>query len=87
MEKYPLLLKDQTDGMDVAAADKVDVLKKKRMGPLGPGSSRSGSQYSMSRTCGPRDIISLVIPRLGDNRYHKYFPLKVTLCRFPRNGH
>jgi hypothetical protein len=28
----------------------------------------SGSRYSMSRTCGPRDVISLVIPRLGDNR-------------------
>jgi hypothetical protein len=38
------------------------------MGPLGPGSSQYGSRYSMSRTCGPRDIISLVIPRLGDNR-------------------
>jgi hypothetical protein len=28
----------------------------------------SGSRYSMSRTCGPRDVISLVIPRLGDNK-------------------
>jgi hypothetical protein len=28
MEKDPLLLKDQADGMDVAAADKVEVLKK-----------------------------------------------------------
>jgi hypothetical protein len=28
----------------------------------------SGSQYSMSRTHGPRDVISLVIPRLGDNK-------------------
>jgi hypothetical protein len=27
----------------------------------------SGSRYSMSRTCGPQDMISLVIPRLGDN--------------------
>jgi hypothetical protein len=27
----------------------------------------SDSRYSMSRTCGPRDVISLVIPRLGDN--------------------
>jgi hypothetical protein len=26
------------------------------------------SRYSMSRTCGPRDMISLVIPRVGDNR-------------------
>jgi hypothetical protein len=37
------------------------------MGPPGPGSSKYGSRYSMSRTCGPRDIISLFIPRLGDN--------------------
>jgi hypothetical protein len=69
MEQDPFLLQDQADVMDVVAADKVEVLKKKRMGPLGPCSSRSGSRYSMSRTCGPRDIISLVIPRLGDNRY------------------
>jgi hypothetical protein len=40
------------------------------MGPPGPGSSQYGSQYSMSRTCGPRDIISLVIPRIGDNRFN-----------------
>jgi hypothetical protein len=36
------------------------------MGPPGPCSSRSGSRYSMSRTCGPRDIISLVIPKFFD---------------------
>jgi hypothetical protein len=53
--------------MDVVV-DKVEVLYKKRMGPPGPCSSRSSSQYSMSRTCGPRDIISLVIPRLCNNR-------------------
>jgi hypothetical protein len=53
--------------MDVVVADKVEALKKKRMGPPGPCSSRSSSRYSMSRTCGPRDIIFLVIPRLGDN--------------------
>jgi hypothetical protein len=29
MEKDPLLLKDQVDGMDVVAADKVEALKKK----------------------------------------------------------
>jgi hypothetical protein len=67
VEKDPLLLKDQADGMDAVATDKVEVLNKKRMGPPGPGSSRSSSQYSMSRTCGLRDIISLVIPGLGDN--------------------
>jgi hypothetical protein len=53
--------------MDDVAADKVEVLKNENMGPLGPCSSRSGSRYSMSRTYGPRDIISLVIPKLGDN--------------------
>jgi hypothetical protein len=58
--------------MDAAAVDKVEALKKKRMGPIGPCSSRFGSQYSMSRTCGPRDIISLVIPRLGDNTLYGY---------------
>jgi hypothetical protein len=35
-----------------------------------------GSRHSMSRTCGPRDMISLVIPRLGDNR-----PLAPVLMR------
>jgi hypothetical protein len=40
------------------------------MGPPGPVSSQYGSRYSMSRTCGTRDIISLVIPRLGDNSYN-----------------
>jgi hypothetical protein len=53
--------------MDAVVADKVEALKNERMGPPGPCSSRSGSRYSMSRTYGPRDIISLVIPRLGDN--------------------
>jgi hypothetical protein len=67
MEQDPFLLQDQADVMDVVVVDKVEALKKKRMGPLGPCSSRSGSRYSMSKTYGPRDIISLVIPRLGDN--------------------
>jgi hypothetical protein len=65
MEQDPLLLQDQAEVMDVVAADKVEALKKEKMGPPGPCSSRSGSRYSMSRTCGPRDIISLVIPKLG----------------------
>jgi hypothetical protein len=55
MEKNPLLLQDQAE---VA-------LKEKKMGPPGPCSSQSGSRYSMSRTYGPREIISLVIPKLG----------------------
>jgi hypothetical protein len=67
MEQDPFLLQDQAKVMDAAAADKVEALKNEKMGPPGPCSSRSGSRYSMSRTCGPRDIISLVIPKLGDN--------------------
>jgi hypothetical protein len=38
-----------------------------KMGPPGPSSSQYGSRYPMSRTYGPRDIIFLVIPRIGDN--------------------
>jgi hypothetical protein len=36
MEKDPLLLKDQADGMDVVAADRMEVLKKK----YGPSRAR-----------------------------------------------
>jgi hypothetical protein len=54
--------------MDVVATNKVEVLKNEKVGPLGPCSSRYGSRYSMYRTYGPQDIISLVIPKLGDNR-------------------
>jgi len=50
-------------GMDVATDDKWTALEEKRA-MLKPSASR----YSMSRTCGPRDVISLVIPRVGDNR-------------------
>jgi hypothetical protein len=67
MEKDPFLLQDQADVMDVATTDKVEAPKNERMSPPRPCSSRSGSQYSMSKTYGSRDIISLVIPRLGDN--------------------
>jgi hypothetical protein len=58
------------------------------MGPPGPISSQYGSQYSMSRTCGPRDIISLVIPRLGDNRSNINNPKSVNGMppRFARQG-
>jgi hypothetical protein len=34
MEKYPLLLQNQADGMDVVVADRMEVLKKKD-GPSG----------------------------------------------------
>jgi hypothetical protein len=65
MEQDPFLLQDQAEVMDDVVADKVEALKEENMGPLGPCSSRSVSRYSMSRTYGPRDIISLVIPKLG----------------------
>jgi hypothetical protein len=67
VEKEPSMLQDQAEVMDVITSEKVEVLKNERMGPPGLGSSRSVSRYSMSRTCGPRDIIFLVIPKLGDN--------------------
>jgi hypothetical protein len=60
-----LLLKDQAEVMDDVVADKVEALKEEKMDPPGPCSSRSGSRSSMSRTSGPRDIISLFIPKLG----------------------
>jgi hypothetical protein len=66
MEQDPLLPQNQADGMDVVDVDRQEVLKK-HMVPPGPSSSQYGSRYSMSMTYGPRDIISLVIPRIGDN--------------------
>jgi len=51
---------------NVAATNKVEALKNENMGPPGPFSSLSSYRYSMSRTCGPRDIISLVVPKVGD---------------------
>ena len=65
MEKDPLLLQDQGGGMDTAAGDKRAALKKR--GALWGHVKLYGSWYSMSRTHGPRDVISLVILRLGDN--------------------
>jgi hypothetical protein len=70
------------------------VLKKKKDGPsrgAEEGSSQYGSRYSMYRTYGPRDITSLVILRLGDNKtYVDNFPLKKTplslSCNLPLFG-
>jgi hypothetical protein len=53
MEQDPFLLQDQAEVMDVVVDDKVEALKEEKMGPPGPCSIRSGSQYSMSRTYGP----------------------------------
>jgi hypothetical protein len=71
MEQDPFLLQNQAEVLDVTVADKVEALKNEKMGPPRLCSSRSRSRYSMSRTCGPRDIISLVIPKLGDNNLHQ----------------
>ena len=65
MEQDLLLLQDQAGGMDAAAANKWAALKKR--GSSGAMLKSFGSRHSMSRTCGPRDMISLVIPRVGDN--------------------
>jgi len=53
--------------------------EEERMGPPGPSSSQYGSWYSMSRTCGPRDIISLVIPRIGDSNLNRAFNSSLNL--------
>jgi hypothetical protein len=44
--------------MDAAAADKTKTMEEEKVGPPGPCSGQSCSRYSMSRTCGPRDMIS-----------------------------
>jgi hypothetical protein len=59
MEKDLLLLQDQAGGMDTIVVDKWELLKKR--GTL------QGHAQVMSKTCRPRDMISLVIPRVGDN--------------------
>jgi len=54
------------------------------MGPPWLGSSRYGYRYSMSRTCGPQDIISLVIPRLGDNMAYNTFSFGMSLLHMTK---
>jgi hypothetical protein len=44
--------------MDVAAVDKIKTMEEEKVGLAGPCSGQSCSRYSMSRTCGPRDMIS-----------------------------
>jgi hypothetical protein len=66
MEQDSLLFQDQAGVMDIVVGDMWTALKKR--GAFGAMLKSSGSWHSMSRTCGPRDVISLVIPRLGDNR-------------------
>jgi hypothetical protein len=44
--------------MDAAAADKIRMMEEEKVGSPGPCSGQSCSWYSMSRTCGSRDMIS-----------------------------
>jgi hypothetical protein len=44
--------------MNAAAADKIKTMEEEKVGLPGPCSGQSFSRYSMSRTCGPRDMIS-----------------------------
>jgi hypothetical protein len=85
MEQDSPLLQDQAGGMDTTTGDKWTALMKRRV--LLAMLKSFGSRYSMSRTCGPRDVISLVIPRLGDNRFPwlPSFPFLVKSSRLGRN--
>jgi hypothetical protein len=44
--------------MDAAAADKIKMMEEEKVGPPGPCLGQSCSRYSMSKTCGHRDMIS-----------------------------
>jgi hypothetical protein len=58
MEQDPSLLQDQAEVMDAAVADKVEALKGRKDGP---------SRAMLSVLVGLKTI-SLVIPKMGDNR-------------------
>jgi hypothetical protein len=42
-----------------------------------------GSQHSMYRTCGPQDMISLVIPRIGDTMHQPNYKFTSYSYAFP----
>jgi hypothetical protein len=65
MEKDSLPFQDQASVMDIVV-DGMWIFSWKK-GPSGAMLKLSSSRNSMSRTCGPRDMISLVTPRFGDN--------------------
>ena len=48
--------------MEAGTADRTKLAEKKKMGPPGPGSGRSFSRYSMSRTMWASRHDLLVIP-------------------------
>jgi hypothetical protein len=63
-EARPVVLWGQAGVMDVALLLVMyDGASMNRRGPWGYA-SQSGSRHSMSATCGPRDMISLVTPSL-----------------------
>ena len=71
MDQDPLMLEDRVDGMDADAADRDGGTEEEK---YGPSRSRIFKSYmALSTPClstyGPQDIISIVIPGLGDNIY------------------
>jgi hypothetical protein len=56
--------------MDAVIVVKTKTMEEEKVGPPGPCSSQSCSRYSMSRTCGPRDMISYLSLKSGDNKYN-----------------
>jgi hypothetical protein len=59
MEQEPSLTQDQADGDGCCCCwQGRGAEREKRWALQGHAKSRSGSRYSMSRTCGPRDMIS-----------------------------
>jgi hypothetical protein len=44
--------------MDDTTTNKIRIMEEEKVGPPGPCLGQSYSRYSMSRTCGPRDMIS-----------------------------
>jgi hypothetical protein len=44
--------------MNVSSVETTRMMNEEKVGPPGPCSGQSFSQYSLSRTCGPQDMIS-----------------------------
>jgi hypothetical protein len=44
--------------MDAVVADQTKMMEEEKAGPPGLCSGQSCSRYSMSRTCGPQEMIS-----------------------------
>jgi hypothetical protein len=55
--------------MDVVVADKIKLMEEEKDGPSKAiCSGQSCSRYSMSRTCGPRDMFSWLSLKIRDNK-------------------